>query len=116
MASRLWSWFMRGRVRAHLSLSRRPVQSHRVVNPYHAVEIAPGPGSCKAAVELKGLRFLATAAPNIPLPGCQADSCRCRYVHCEDRRSAEDRRERAHGPRGNGLRERRLGPGRRETD
>lgn len=116
MPFNLSSWFMRRRVDAHLTLSGRPVQPHRVVNPYHAVAISPGPGSCQAAAELKGLRHLAKSAPMLPLAGCQADSCRCRYVHYEDRRSGEDRRERAHAPRGNGLRERRMGEGRRETD
>ncbi len=112
----LSAWFMRRKVHAHLTLSGRPVQSHRVVNPYHAVEISPGPGSCKAASALKGLRHLARSAPMLPLPGCPADACRCRYLHYEDRRSGEDRRERAHEFRGNGLAERRLGQGRRETD
>lgn len=59
---------------------------------FHAVGIRPGPNSCAAAKSLQGQRFLSDAAPHIPLAGCNASSCRCRFVHFTDRRSGEDRR------------------------
>jgi hypothetical protein len=36
-------------------------------------------------------RFLSREAPLLPLAGCTAKYCRCRYVHYEDRRQRERR-------------------------
>jgi hypothetical protein len=93
----LASWFHRKRVHAEVSLSGRPVSAHRVVNPYHAVLITHDASSCKLVRQYEGQRILASAAPRLPVPGCAAPRCRCRYIHCEDRRSGEDRRESAAG-------------------
>lgn len=113
----LSSWFLRKKFDSQVRLSGRPVPSHRVVNPYHAVSIAKGPGGCKEVAELKGRRFLASKAPMVPLPACDAASCSCRYIHFDDRRTDENRRVLTQDLRGNhGTRERRLGPGRRATD
>lgn len=59
---------------------------------FHAVSIRPGPEACHAALGLEGQRFLSDAAPSIPLPSCDSENCRCRFVHFADRRSGEDRR------------------------
>lgn len=113
----LSSWLHRKRVHAEVRLSGRPVHSLHIVNPYHAVRIAHETACCKKVVELKGVLFLAAAAPKIPLPDCDVPKCRCRYIHCEDRRSAEDRREPVSGPHPYfAMRDRRLGQGRRATD
>jgi hypothetical protein len=40
---------------------------------------------------LETARFLSGEAPPLPLPGCTAPRCLCRYAHYEDRR-ARDRR------------------------
>ena len=113
----LASWFHRKRVHAEVRLSGRPVHAHRVVNPYHAVRIVHETACCRQVIEYEGQRFLAAAAPPIPLPDCDAPKCRCRYLHCEDRRSGEDRREFVGGPHPYyGLNNRRLSQGRRAGD
>jgi hypothetical protein len=59
---------------------------------YHAVSIKFGKDACAAAKSLTGERFLASEAPQIPLPGCDAPACECRFTHHKDRRSGKDRR------------------------
>jgi hypothetical protein len=54
-----------------------------------------------AAREIDGRRFLATAAPRLPLPDCNALECNCRFIHHEDRRSGKERRS-PFGPGGFG--------------
>lgn len=113
----LSSWFHGKRIHAELRLSGRPVQSVRVVNPYHAVRIAHLSTCCTKVAEIDGRLFLAAEAPKIPMPECDAAKCRCRYVHYEDRRGAENRREPADGPHHYfAMRDRRLGQGRRAND
>lgn len=58
---------------------------------YQGVEIVPGAGSCKAALELRGKRFLARRPPQLPLPDCSTSSCRCTFKKVDDRRE-DDRR------------------------
>jgi hypothetical protein len=55
---------------------------------WRAVTIEAGPGRCAQAEAILGRRFLAKEAPPLPLPGCDAQNCQCRYKHLEDRRSA----------------------------
>jgi hypothetical protein len=64
-----------------------PVQS-----PFRAVSIEFSGEACAAARELAGKRFLESEAPITPLDGCDLPRCRCRYVHYNDRRGSEDRR------------------------
>ena len=52
---------------------------------FHAVSIQFDADACPAAKEMAGRRFLATAAPKLPLPNC-------RFKHHDDRRSGKDRR------------------------
>ena len=59
---------------------------------YHAVSIHYAEGACAAAKALSGQRFLATDAPRLPLPDCDASHCRCFFAHHDDRRSHRDRR------------------------
>jgi hypothetical protein len=60
--------------------------------PYHAVAIKPGQQSCEAARQFGQHRFLSNKAPRLPLPGCEATECTCRYTHFADRRTGLDRR------------------------
>ena len=66
---------------------------------YHAVSIKLSGHACKSAEEMTGRRFLSTAAPKLPLPGCDVLDCNCRFVHHKDRRAGHDRRS-AFGPGG----------------
>ena len=59
---------------------------------YHAVSLRYSMNACDAAKALTGHRFLSREAPQLPLPGCDSLSCRCKYLHHADRRSGEDRR------------------------
>lgn len=59
---------------------------------YHAVSIKYSENACDAAKAMTGRRFLATAAPRLPLPECDALECRCKFTHHDDRRTGRDRR------------------------
>jgi len=59
---------------------------------FHAVSIKTAGHACKAAQEMSGRRFLATAAPKLPLPECDVLECNCRFAHHDDRRNHKDRR------------------------
>jgi len=110
------NWFLRRKIDAHVRQPGRAMEHRRVVNPYHAVSVEAGPKCCNEARELKGRRFLSAAAPKIPLANCDAKSCGCRFIHFEDRREGEDRRERTVDARGQSMPDRRHGRGLRESD
>ena len=59
---------------------------------YHAVSIKFDSNACEAARAMSGRRFLSAAAPRLPLPGCDAAECNCRFAHHKDRRTGSDRR------------------------
>lgn len=60
-------------------------------HPFHCVEVQSDDAACTAVRQLAGLRFLSAQAPLLPVVGCNAAVCSCRYVHRDDRRQ-EDRR------------------------
>lgn len=68
--------------------ARKRIESR---NPWRAVEIASNTASCAASKQVKGRRFLCTEAPRLPLPGCNAAQCKCRYKHFPDRRTGPRR-------------------------
>lgn len=59
---------------------------------FHAVSIQFAENACEAAKNMEGKRFLAAAAPRIPLRECNVLECKCRFIHHEDRRSGIERR------------------------
>ena len=59
---------------------------------WHSVSIIRGRQACEAVVKLNGHKWLSAQAPLLPVKGCDAEQCDCRYRHHADRRSA-DRRE-----------------------
>ena len=87
-------------------------------NPFHAVTIVPGQACCGEIAELQRKSFLSDEAPALPLEGCGAQQCECRYVHHSDRRDGiRDRRQ----PLSElvevwSLRDRRETAGRRQMD
>jgi len=87
----LW-WLIRKR-REGISETHAPQRRTRSSNTqFHAVSIKYSGKACKAAMEMSGRRFLATAAPRLPLPECDILGCNCRFAHHDDRRSHKDRR------------------------
>jgi len=59
---------------------------------YQAVAIKYAENACDAAKAMTGRRFLANAAPRLPLPECNFPECRCQFAHYKDRRANRDRR------------------------
>ncbi len=98
-------------------VQREPVEDRHIVNPYHAVSIRPGRYPCGTVLQLQDVRFLSADAPRLPLEGCSAATCSCRYQHHDDRREYDRRRSDAwgSGPMWRGQ-ERRRSRGRRTTD
>ncbi len=68
---------------------------------YHCVAVEPPNASvcCTRCEELRGRRFLVNTAPPLPVPGCTAEACTCRYVHYVDRRAGVTRRRHDRGER-----------------
>ena len=58
---------------------------------FHAVEIVAGDDCCELVNRYTGKRYLSGEAPALPLQGCTADECVCRYIHHADRRKRERR-------------------------
>lgn len=59
---------------------------------YRAISICCEKHACAEAIASQGKRFLLKESPQLPLAGCNAATCGCRYEHHDDRRSEEDRR------------------------
>ena len=59
--------------------------------PYPAVKVRSGRKACRGALAVGDHMILARDAPPLPLEGCDAEQCSCRYEHFDDRRQ-EDRR------------------------
>lgn len=61
--------------------------------PYAAVRVKPHQHACNAAFDISHRVFLVAEAPMLPLNDCnKAETCRCGYVHYDDRRQSHDRR------------------------
>jgi hypothetical protein len=74
-----------------VSPQQRPSDGSAGSKDYRAVTIQAKLGACKAAIALQDQVFLAREAPSLPLAGCNASTCSCRYNHLYDRRQ-DDRR------------------------
>lgn len=87
-----WFFYRQGLDKPKARETRRISGGSRGGASFHSVSIKPGAYACSAANEMAGERFLATEAPEIPLPGCQSSNCECHFVHHTDRRAGKDRR------------------------
>ena len=70
-------------------IATAPLQRPRPV--FHCVEVRAGEQACHAVEQLGNVRYLSGQAPGLPVAGCDASACRCRYIHHDDRRE-DDRR------------------------
>lgn len=113
--------FVRSRQASKLDESGPATQPGGSNTAYHAVSIKYSSNACRAARDMADRRFLATAAPKLPLAECNVLECKCRFVHHKDRRASKDRRS-PFGPSGFGAgtgrhnTEQRAGEERRERD
>ena len=87
-----WYFYRQGLDKPKERQDRRVRRSLRDSSKYHAVSIKPGAYACMAANAIAGQRFLASDAPSLPLPDCDAAECECHFTHHDDRRSGKDRR------------------------
>ena len=102
-------------------LPRKPAPtppSKPSASPWRALSIVPAEHSCELARSMTQHRWLYAEAPRLPLPGCDARGCDCRYKHLPDRRTSERRRiDRTGLPRTHdGAEQRAQRRGRRHTD
>lgn len=110
--------------RTRANTEKRPPDPDRIakVQPdtrFHAVSLENLSGACAAAYAIEGERFLPGEAPQLPLPECDVPVCNCLYVHHNDRRVGENRRQRWTGSVGNSggaVKERRGAGDRRSND
>lgn len=106
-------WLIRGRRAAQSNASAQSAGQS-----YHSVTIRHPNDACVAVRGVAGRKFLAREAPLFPLGNCEAATCRCRYVHYDDRR--DDERRSPFAVRhvlltGSEQRERRVAPDRRHV-
>lgn len=99
--------------------SRPQVSVRRVSYRCVGIEASDPVMACSAVTALAGHRFLSGQSPPLPVPGCTARRCSCRFVHFEDRRSGSRRKDRGqpvHKLKALDWAERRNGRGRRKGD
>lgn len=83
-------WWRHGEKRRHSRVARvRDLK--RPSDNYHCVELRYRRDACDAVKRIGARRFLPGEAPGIPVLGCDAGRCSCRYVHHEDRRDSDRR-------------------------
>lgn len=58
------------------------------------IRIRPGPNACAPARQQAGHRIPTSEMPRLPLPGCRAQVCRCRFEEVYERRRGERRKQR----------------------
>jgi len=84
---------------------------------WHAVTIVACKESCDPARAQTGKRYLSSEALRLPLVGCDAERCDCRYRHFDDRRGGPRRQEELSGAAPKSInQDRRLRRGRRADD
>lgn len=70
-----------------------PTQSTSSTTQWKAVKVKTGLMCCKRAERMRGQVFLTAEAPTFPLKDCKVKTCECKYLHIDDRRDGDDRRE-----------------------
>lgn len=119
----VWGLILAGALGLLIYIWRRNLAPKPVVRAVSyrcvGVEALDPHAACSAVREMAGQRFLAGQAPQIPVPGCSARRCMCKFVHFDDRRSGDRRSHRGQVVRS--LKtldwlERRTARGRRKSD
>ncbi len=60
---------------------------------WKAVKVKTGLMCCKPVENMRGKVYLIADTPEFPLKDCKVKSCECKYIHMDDRRAGDDRRE-----------------------
>lgn len=68
--------------------NQRPVKSR-----WRAVKVEHGLFCCRQVESMVGKVFLVDEAPALPLAQCKSKECSCKYIHLEDRREEDERRD-----------------------
>lgn len=94
------------------------VARNEPTSPWRAAAVIPGEHACDMARAMQNTRWLSGQVPRLPLRGCDALRCDCRYKHFADRRTEDRRRVDRTGLPRNFPGEEMRGPrrGRRQTD
>jgi hypothetical protein len=77
--------------------TQSPAPSRAKRHRWHAVAIVATATACAAARACKDNRYLSAEAPRLPLAGCDATRCECRYGHFDDRRRGPRRAQEKNG-------------------
>jgi hypothetical protein len=83
---------------------------------WHSVMIVPSSTACFVSQACKRNRYLSSDAPRLPLSGCNADHCNCKYRHYADRRGAPRGAEERGASPARVVDNRRVNPDRRPHD
>lgn len=70
-----WYFYRQGLDKPEERKERRISPALKNSSRFHAVSVKPGTYACSAANNIAGQRFLASQAPSLPLPDCDADTC-----------------------------------------
>lgn len=87
----IWFW-PEQKSRYALRRSDDEIDNENASTRYHAVSIQPCSHACSAVMKISSERFLASEVMALPVAGCDASKCQCKYKHYGDRRVGEDRR------------------------
>jgi hypothetical protein len=84
-----------GRANGHSGHGLKEVAKPRpeIDKTFRSVGIDAAVNCCQQAKNAAGQRYLIKQAPRLPISGCSAGECNCKYIHFADRRGNEyDRR------------------------
>ena len=88
-----WLYRTQKKIANESKLKRRAKSKLPQINDYKGNVVVPGKAACEAVKRINETRFLEAETPPLPLVGCDAASCTCRYEHFEYRRDpSHDRR------------------------
>lgn len=71
---------------------RKPDPMPKESSQYASVRLCCDRHACSSAKAMRDKAFLATEAPTLPLPACDATHCQCKYAKASDRRGTDGRR------------------------
>lgn len=63
-----------------------PVSRKRADSNFRSLGIDAAVNCCQRAKNAAGQRYLIGLAPKLPIAGCNAEQCNCKYIHFADRR------------------------------